>query len=378
MTHYRAAARMEQHFRPSLTDSGYDVVTENNYFVERRRRRMGGVVVLGERIEMGSGSPAVSAAAGGEGAVAAARAAARAGLSLHASPAPSASDELRLLPRPLRAGRATDEALYRGTVWIDRRTFARVRVQAVQTRTSAPVVSNEEIHTYDRSRRSSGFPVLLLTQPHRAADRADRRAQPAAREGRDVHRLPRQRRGLRASVAAPRASGDRIMYRETDRGLRYYVKEGEQPGGERARDVARQGHGDGRARRSVVRVSRCRFSGSTILDFEFRGRPDTQLALLFAGVLAAGNIQRSEARRHAARRQRRFLRHRGAGERSALRGRRRARSRAAADLAALDRVSTSAGNTRRSRRRSVQYQFRFDAFVRDRTTSETFVVPTAR
>ncbi|MCA1585962.1 MAG: hypothetical protein LC791_14725, partial [Acidobacteria bacterium] len=32
--HYSARARMEQHFRPSLTDPGYDVVTENRYFVE--------------------------------------------------------------------------------------------------------------------------------------------------------------------------------------------------------------------------------------------------------------------------------------------------------------------------------------------------------
>ena len=30
---YIAHARMQQHFRPSLTDPGYDVVTENRYFV---------------------------------------------------------------------------------------------------------------------------------------------------------------------------------------------------------------------------------------------------------------------------------------------------------------------------------------------------------
>ena len=32
--------------------------------------------------------------------------------------------------------------------------------------------------------------------------------------------------------------------------------------------------------------------GINYLDFEFRGRPDTQFALLFGGVLAAGNLQR--------------------------------------------------------------------------------------
>ncbi len=32
--------------------------------------------------------------------------------------------------------------------------------------------------------------------------------------------------------------------------------------------------------------------GINYLDFDFGGRQDTQLAMLFAGVLAAGNIQR--------------------------------------------------------------------------------------
>jgi hypothetical protein len=36
VTNYRARARMAQHFRPSLTDPGYDVVTENNFFVDRQ------------------------------------------------------------------------------------------------------------------------------------------------------------------------------------------------------------------------------------------------------------------------------------------------------------------------------------------------------
>ena len=34
--------------------------------------------------------------------------------------------------------------------------------------------------------------------------------------------------------------------------------------------------------------------GINYLDFEFRGRSDTQLAVLFAGVLVAGNLQRSK------------------------------------------------------------------------------------
>ena len=50
---YIARARMEQHFRPTIADPGYDVVTENRYFVDRRRRRVGGAVVLRQRIDAG-------------------------------------------------------------------------------------------------------------------------------------------------------------------------------------------------------------------------------------------------------------------------------------------------------------------------------------
>ena len=54
-------------------------------------------------------------------------------------------------------------SLYRGTVWIDRRTFARVKVQAVQTSLSAPVVSNEEIQTYAPVTSIGNRPIFLFT-----------------------------------------------------------------------------------------------------------------------------------------------------------------------------------------------------------------------
>ena len=54
------------------------------------------------------------------------------------------------------------QSLYRGTVWIDRRTFARVQVQAVQTDLSAPVVSNEEIQRYRPVASVDGHPLFLF------------------------------------------------------------------------------------------------------------------------------------------------------------------------------------------------------------------------
>ena len=54
-------------------------------------------------------------------------------------------------------------SLYRGTVWIDRRTFARVRVQAVQAGLSAPVVSNEEMQHYAPVVPIGNQPVFLFS-----------------------------------------------------------------------------------------------------------------------------------------------------------------------------------------------------------------------
>ena len=45
---------------------------------------------------------------------------------------------------------ATSKSLYRGTVWIDRETFRRRKLQGVQTNMGAPIVSNDEtVHFAD-------------------------------------------------------------------------------------------------------------------------------------------------------------------------------------------------------------------------------------
>ncbi len=150
---YTASARTEQHFRPTMTDPGYDVVSENRYFVGA------------DGIEWEELSFSVNGSKWGP----------------DRPPFPLLQAEKVLsLPLQLRFGNdyryrlagtervgdydcyvvrfepaQTGESLYRGTVWIERKTFARVKVAAVQTGLSAPVVSNEEIQTYARSRRSA-------------------------------------------------------------------------------------------------------------------------------------------------------------------------------------------------------------------------------
>ena len=207
--------------------------------------------------------------------------------------------------RRLRLLRRAFDPVVEATVALPRhgldrsRTFARVRVQAVQTRLS-------RAGRVERGDRSTIAPVacdrrppdFLLQRPDAAPDRADRRPQPAGRESGRVHRLPRERRRLRRERGRRRDASDRIMFRETDAGLRYYVKEGRHARRQRSRDQARRRRWRWASRSIRPTPFRCRSSASTIWTSSSAAQ-NTQLALLFAGVLAAGNIQRPKSRRHA-------------------------------------------------------------------------------
>jgi hypothetical protein len=168
---------------------------------------------------------------------------------------------------------------------------------------------------------------------------------------------------------------DRIMYRETDQGLRYYVKEG---GTRVVSDRATQ-----KAKAMAMGVTidpsfafPLPIFGINYLNFALGGRQDSQLAMLFAGVLAAINIQRpkiahtpfdasldlfviavpSSDRVHDA-----------AGERSA------------------ERVITWPETTGLNfgwqytpfQKATFQYQFRFDGYHKDTTTTDAFQVPSS-
>jgi hypothetical protein len=84
--------------------------------------------------------------------------------------------------------------------------------------------------------------------------------------------------------------GPHIMYKDTDRGLRYYVKQGD------TRVVS--DHPTTKAKAAAMGVTLdpsyafpLPIFGINYLNFSFRN-PDTQFAMLFGGVLAAINIQR--------------------------------------------------------------------------------------
>jgi hypothetical protein len=370
VTNYRARARMAQHFRPTLTDPGYDVVTENNFFVDRQGTEWEELSFSVNGSNWGPDRPAFPL--------------------LQAEKVLSLPLELRLTQDyryrltgmeqvdgvdcyRVRFDPVTDaEALYRGTVWIDRRTFARVKVQAVQSRTAAPIVSNEEIHQYGLVTEIDGFEVRLLTSLtarqiiliagrnlllEKATTFSEFRV-----NGSDFAELRESAR-----------RGDRIMYRDTDRGVRYLVKEGE------TRVVSDRATTRARAMAIGVLVDPSfafplPIFGINYLDFEFRGRPDTQLAVLFGGVLVAGNLQRPRLGGTPIDVSVDFF---GI---AAPASDRMYEDGAERDAERLLTWPLSAGlnlgwQFTPFQKGLLQYHLRYDAFVRDRTTSEAFVVP---
>ncbi len=370
---YVVNGRIQQYFRPSLTDPGFDVVTENRFFVDRA-----------EGTEWEERVFSVNGARFGE----------------PRPPFPLLQPEKVLRP-PLEiefdaryryrlAGTDTvngrpawaiafephrrDESLYRGTVWIDRETYVRLRQQAVQTGLGAPVVSNDETQDFAPVRTSSGAEVWLPSSIYNQ--------QLILVAGRNL--LVERRITFDGYEIAPpdfaaqrqqARAGDRTMYRDTEVGVRYYVKEGEE---RVVSDIATT-----RAKALALGVTidpgfryPLPIGGINYLNFRFLGRQDTQVAVLFAGVLAAGNIQRPKA----------------------ILG----RIDASLDFFGMappstDRLFGAGGEREEERlltwplstglnlgwqatsyqRVSAQYQFRFDGYVRDSTTSADFVTPSS-
>jgi hypothetical protein len=369
---YTATARMRQFFRPTVTDSGYDVVTENRYYVE-------GPDVEWEELSFSvNGSKWES----------------------DRPPFPLLQPEKVLsIPLQLRFDEGytyqlegtenidgvecyvvrfdpirRDSALYRGTIWIDATTFARVRVKAVQSGLPAPVVSNEETHRYVLAGTIGNQPVFLL-----GGLTAQQIVLIAGRNllvEKDVtfSDFALNDADFDSERTAARASA-RIMFRETDAGLRHYVKQGE------SRVISETQTSQVKALAMGVYFDPSYafplpIFGLNYLNFSLGGDQNTQFALLFGGVLAAGNIQRPKLGSTVLDASLDFF---------------------AIAVPSSDRLYTSDGEAESERvltwpmstglnlgwqatpyqKATLQYQLRFDAYVRDTTTSDTFDPPSS-
>ena len=182
----------------------------------------------------------------------------------------------------------TSRALYKGTVWIDRRTFVKLKVQAVETKLSGPVVSNAETQTFEASGDVSGRPIWLATRL--SSNQVFLIAGRSVLIERDVRlsdvvlnppTFEQERDGARLS--------NRIMYRDTASGVRYLVKKGQErvPSDQlttSAKAFVLGADFDPSFNRPLP------IGGIDILDFNFLNR-NLQLALLYGGVIVLGNIQ---------------------------------------------------------------------------------------
>ena len=369
---YAASARWRQHFRPTVTDAGYDVVTENRYFVE------------GPTVEWEELSFSVNGSKWGA----------------DRPPFPLLQPEKVLsLPLQLRFDEGytyrldgvdrvdgfdcyvvrfepvrKDSALYRGTVWIDRRTFARIRVHAVQGGLSAPVVSNEETHRYSLATTIDNQPVFLFSglSARQIVLVAGRNLLVEKEVTFSDFRVNDET--FEAARAAARVS-NRIMFRETDAGLRYFLKEGDtrvvsDTQTTRAKALAMGTYIDASYSFPLPIV------GINCLNFRLGGSQNTQLALLFGGVLAAGNIQRPKL---------------GSTKLDA------SLDFFAIAVPSSDRLYEPGGEVEAEsvltwplstglnlgwqatpfQKLTFQYQLRFDIYTRDRTTAETFQPPSS-
>jgi hypothetical protein len=367
---YIAHARMQQHFRPTVTDPGYDVLTENRYFV------------AGDEVEWEELSFSVNGSKWGADRPAFPLLQPEKVLSLPLQLRFDEGYRYRLVGNevvddldcfvvrfePVRQ----NEALYRGTVWIDQKTFGRVRVQATQSGLSAPVVSNDETQHYRRTVVGnrpvflfSGLTarqILLIAGRNLLLEKdvtfSEFRVNDAEFE--------RERGSARES--------DRVMYRETDRGLRYYVKER----GTRVVSDRATSHAKAMAMGVTLDPSYAfplPIFGINYLDFNF-GSPNQQLAILFAGVLAAGNIQRAKIGNTHLDASLDFF---------AIAAPSSDRLYEADGEAASERVLTWPLSTGFNlgwqatpfQKATLQYQSRFDGYVKDRTTAEAFDVPSS-
>jgi len=364
-------ARMEQHFRPTPTDPGFDVVTENRFFTDRDGVEWEELSFSVNGTKWGPDRPAFPL--------------------LQAEKVLSPPLDLRMdadyryrldgtetidgapcyvvrfTPHPS----STAKSLYQGTVWIDRQTFRRRKLQAIQTGLGAPVVSNDETVRFAPAGTIAGREILL---PSETVTR-----QIVLIAGRNIL-VEKATRFATYELNPPdfearrteARRSDRVMYRDTDKGMRYYVKEGDH------RVVSDKATTSAKAMAIGTTIDPSfgyplPILGINYLDFEF-GSPDSQLALLFGGVLALGNIQRPKLLGPID----------GSVDFFAIavpgsdrvydeHGSREAERVLTWPLAAGGNLGWQYTSFQKAQ---FNYTFNFNGYLKDRTTAEDFVVPT--
>ncbi len=283
---YVANALMEQSFRTTAADPGFDVVTENRFFVEGRSVEWEERSFRLNGTKWGANRPPFPLLQ------------AEKVLSLPLDLRLSTDYRYRLDGVEEVDGRAcfvlrfdpvdAAQSLYRGTVWIDQSTYLRVKVQTVQTKLSTPVLSSEEIQHFGTAGVIDGRNIQLLTrllarQTMLLAGRSLAVEREILFDGFQLNAPDF------ATLRQASRTSDNVMYRDTDNGLRYLVKKD----GERV--VAETTTTSAKALALGVTYDPSfdfpiPLGGINYLDFDFLGK-DSQLAVIFGGVVALVNVQ---------------------------------------------------------------------------------------
>jgi hypothetical protein len=283
-----ARASMEQHFRASATDA-FDIVSDTRYYFDRQGYEFEELSWSVNGARWGADRPAFPL--------------------LQAEKVLSLPLDLRLDADYRYRLAGTDRigdrlcyivdfdpiddlvSLYRGSIWIDAERFVRLRVRTVQTRLTAPIVSSEEVQTFEPVAEIGGRPVYLFSrlisrQIFLIAGRnllVEKEVRFSEFRVNDSDFLERR--------AAARSS-DRLMYRDTDQGLKYFVKRGD----ERVVSDRQTRSAKALAMGTTIDPSYdfpLPIVGVNYLDFDFLGGR-SQLAMLFGGVLVLGNVQKPQ------------------------------------------------------------------------------------
>lgn len=284
---YLAHATMELHFRPTAADPGFDIETQNRFFVE------------GDAVEWEELSFRLNGTSWGPNRPPLPLLQAEKVLSLPLDLRLNADYRYRLEGVESVNGRECyairfdpideERSLLRGTVWIDRTSWLKAKVQSVQTRLSPPIVSSEETQFYSPAATIGSRPIHLLERlVTRQIMLVAGRSILVEREIRFAEFELNPSEFVSAREAA-RVS-DNIMFRDTEKGVRYLVKrDGERVVEDQTRTSALA---------ALIGVTYdpsydypLPLGGINYLDFNFLGE-DNQLAVVFGGVLALVNAQR--------------------------------------------------------------------------------------
>jgi len=187
--------------------------------------------------------------------------------------------------------------LYQGSVWVDKQIYARLRTRAVQIGLEGEVISNEETMTYAPidaqgnpapwSADSFVLPLHLVSQQILSVVNATTVVERDTRLS-AVHLNSPDFEAQRAQVNA----SDVTMVRDTDKGLRYLVKDNASPTGQR---VVKEGFNPNKLflLGGVFYDDSMSYplplAGINYFSFDFKGTGN-QLNVFFAGALLTANM----------------------------------------------------------------------------------------